>query len=635
MSAKLIRLIFFISMLVLAEGQAQGDTWDRAVYRDPRYRTSWTFNSQNLADAFELAGYRVLNANQLKTWMNNRIADRKLSVVVFCQDVAPDTVVESKSPSCTLRRYLDAGGKIVWQADIPFYYQGHSNGSSTTWGTSGSTAILGFDASSGEWDTGTEVGLTAEGIAWGLTETWRSFRPVVSGRLRVLATDGKGNAAAWVKHYLQGDNYRGFVRIFDRNGSPSFNDLRRVAEYAGMKASGPSPPDGAIHTDMWVNLSWRAGDLTVSHDVYLGDSFEDVNKGVGDTFRGNQTETYFVVGLPGFPYPEGLVSGTTYYWRIDEVASDGTTTKGDVWSFTTSYADAVLKVKYGGGTGGPDNPYLIYTAEQMNAIGVNPEDWDKHFKLMNDIDLRAFTGTDFNLIGYYRNENDREPFTGVFDGNGHTISNFSYRIGPMVIIEGIGLFRYVGGTDMEIKDLGLIDPNVVAVGERGVGSLVGIMEYGAITNCYVQNGHISGNTWVGGLAGRVYVCVITDCYVEADVSGFTKIGGLVGENYAGLIKNCSSASDVFGTSKIGGLVGVNEFLMEQGTFIPGNIIGCCAEGEMEGLNCVGGLVGDNLGRVTDSYATADIFALFVFQIDGPPGGNRFGGLVGHNYGSSG
>jgi len=48
------------------------------------------------------------------------------SVVVFCPDIAPDTVVESMSYRCTLRRYLDAGGKIVWYADIPMFYQGHS-----------------------------------------------------------------------------------------------------------------------------------------------------------------------------------------------------------------------------------------------------------------------------------------------------------------------------------------------------------------------------------------------------------------------------------------------------------------------------------------------------------------------------
>jgi len=100
-------------------------------------------------------------------------------------------------------------------------------------------------------------------------------------------------------------------------------------------ALGPVPEDGALYSDTWVSLSWRAGDFAVSHDVYLGDNFDDVNEGTGDTFRGNQTDTYFVAGFPGFPYPDGLVPGTTYYWRIDEVndANVASPWKGAVWSF--------------------------------------------------------------------------------------------------------------------------------------------------------------------------------------------------------------------------------------------------------------------------------------------------------------
>jgi len=101
-------------------------------------------------------------------------------------------------------------------------------------------------------------------------------------------------------------------------------------------AYGPRPFDGALHTDTWVNLEWRAGDLAVSHDVYLGDDFDDVNDGLGDTFRGNQTSTFLGTGFPGSPYPEGLVRGTTYYWRVDEVndAEPNSPWKGPIWSFT-------------------------------------------------------------------------------------------------------------------------------------------------------------------------------------------------------------------------------------------------------------------------------------------------------------
>jgi hypothetical protein len=100
-------------------------------------------------------------------------------------------------------------------------------------------------------------------------------------------------------------------------------------------ASKPSPANGAIYLDTWATLAWFPGETAASHDVYFGDNFDDVDNGTGDTFQGNQPGTFFIVGFPGFAYPDGLVPGTTYYWRIDEVEADGTTKyKGNVWSFT-------------------------------------------------------------------------------------------------------------------------------------------------------------------------------------------------------------------------------------------------------------------------------------------------------------
>jgi len=101
------------------------------------------------------------------------------------------------------------------------------------------------------------------------------------------------------------------------------------------RAVNPSPDEGDIVEDTWVNLTWFPGDFAVSHDVYLGENFDDVNDGLGDTFRGNHGSTSFIVGFPGYPYPDGLVPGTTYYWRIDEVndTNPNSPWKGPVWSF--------------------------------------------------------------------------------------------------------------------------------------------------------------------------------------------------------------------------------------------------------------------------------------------------------------
>ncbi|MHC4500155.1 MAG: hypothetical protein ACYS21_13685, partial [Planctomycetota bacterium] len=110
---------------------------------------------------------------------------------------------------------------------------------------------------------------------------------------------------------------------------------------------------------------------------------------------------------------------------------------------------------YGGGSGTAEDPYLINTAAQMNAIGLNEGDWDKHFKLTADIDLSGYTGTQFNIIG-----NTTTNFTGVFNGDFHTISNFTYSSSGT---NNVGIFGVAGGSyDMDIRDLGLVNPNVNA-----------------------------------------------------------------------------------------------------------------------------------------------------------------------------
>jgi len=98
-------------------------------------------------------------------------------------------------------------------------------------------------------------------------------------------------------------------------------------------ASKPVPADGAVHEDTWINLGWEG--TGASYDVYFGDNLGSVKDGTEDTFQGNQTAKFFVVGFPGFAFPDGLIPGTTYYWRIDEIQADGVTIhKGNVWSFS-------------------------------------------------------------------------------------------------------------------------------------------------------------------------------------------------------------------------------------------------------------------------------------------------------------
>jgi hypothetical protein len=131
-------------------------------------------------------------------------------------------------------------------------------------------------------------------------------------------------------------------------------------------AWGPEPKDGALHPDTWVTLRWKAGPYAVSHDVYLGENHDDVSEATTDSdlFRGNQVSTFIVAGFPGFPYPDGLVPGTTYYWRIDEVndADPNSPWKGPVWSFSIPPKTAYFPDPPDGAEFvGPDNVTLTWT----------------------------------------------------------------------------------------------------------------------------------------------------------------------------------------------------------------------------------------------------------------------------------
>jgi len=158
-------------------------------------------------------------------------------------------------------------------------------------------------------------------------------------------------------------------------------------------ASRPDPKEGTLLNATWVNLGWSPGDLAVSHDVYLGDNLIDVNEATRDSdlFRGNQGGIFTIAGFAGFPYPDGLVPGTTYYWRIDEVndSEPNSPWKGDVWNFSippktaynpdppdgAEFVDVDATFRWTPGFGAVLNTFYIGTdyAEVDSASGGAPQ----------------------------------------------------------------------------------------------------------------------------------------------------------------------------------------------------------------------------------------------------------------------
>jgi hypothetical protein len=225
----------------------------------------------------------------------------------------------------------DAYNLFIWTGQL---VNGRVNGNNTNIGLS--TAPL-------EDDTWVHLALVfdAQGAAG------EKIKLYINGALESSAdhpasTVNVGGAPVWIGEL---DANRGFawdgmmdeIRVYDH----ALSEVELLSAMEGKPwpyAFSPDPADGALHEDTWITLSWKPGQLAVSHDVYLGDDFDAVNEATRDSevFLGNQGDTFFVAGFPGFPYPEGLVPGTTYYWRIDEVneANPESPWKGDLWSFS-------------------------------------------------------------------------------------------------------------------------------------------------------------------------------------------------------------------------------------------------------------------------------------------------------------
>ncbi|MEN6307361.1 MAG: GLUG motif-containing protein [Anaerohalosphaeraceae bacterium] len=307
------------------------------------------------------------------------------------------------------------------------------------------------------------------------------------------------------------------------------------------------------------------------------------------------------------PDPSGAMGKTTPEMQTTSTFTDAgwdfSATDGDAadwWMPYQAYPRLGCDYVYGGGSGSPEDPYQIWTAQQMNAIGANPSDWTSHFKLMADIDMSVFSDTQYNIIGrdYY------QSFTGTFNGDGHVLSNLTIAAS---LRSYVGLFGHLG-TGGQIRNLGVEQVNIN--GNSAVGGLVGEVYSGTILSCYMTGTVNGAESNVGGLAGTNYSSIITSCHSEADVCGNGNVGGLVGNSFSGTITSCYATGEVNGSSAIGGLAGYNDYSAittsyatgaVSGTYSVGGLVGynnwasaitaCYSAGAVNGIDQVGGFVG--------------------------------------------
>ena len=200
----------------------------------------------------------------------------------------------------------------------------------------------------------------------------------------------------------------------------------------------------------------------------------------------------------------------------------------------------------------------------QNILPSNP---NANIKLEADIllnDTTDWTSWNENTTGlnsWTPIGSDANPFTGILDGDGHSVSGI-----------------YVN-SEADFQGL---------VGFLGSG--------GTLQNLGVKASYIKGGSYVGGVCGENQGTV-TNCYNSGSVTGVYRVGGLCGDNYYGTQNNCYNTGSVTGRDMVGGLCGMN-----------GSIVTNCYNiGSVAGTNSVGGVCGSNMwGTVTNCYNTGSV-----------------------------
>ena len=234
--------------------------------------------------------------------------------------------------------------------------------------------------------------------------------------------------------------------------------------------------------------------------------------------------------------------------NIDEVI--GT----DNWERSSSpYAYVLVKRAYvapDAGTGTKNDPYNIYnTADLLKMSELLVPGTKIYFRLKADIDMTGIDWVPLNFASPYENLID-------FDGNGHTISNFTSTFANYPSFFGV---LYGSCHDVTFTN---------AVIESAVGGATGIIaSYCGTTNMpgEAHRVHVQGRVTspggnkngTGGLFGRIWGANITACSADVEIeSGEDYVGGIFGyDTGASTVSDCWTKGHVKAGSKVGGIGG--------------------------------------------------------------------------------
>jgi hypothetical protein len=282
-------------------------------------------------------------------------------------------------------------------------------------------------------------------------------------------------------------------------------------------------------------------------------------------------------------------------------------------------------------SGGGDDPIQIETATQFAEIRNN---LSGHYILANDINLSGIPN--FEPIGRFEpasaNPEDEEnpnlsvAFTGVFDGNGHKISNVTISAPTGM---GVGLFGCVAGTGGVVKNL--VVENVTVSGMMLVGGIIGYGAIGITVDHITLQGtnSISASLMAGGIVGGGFG-PITNCEATATITAADDnavVGIIAGGMEDSSIINCTARGTIIvtgaGAGGIGGLAGC--------VFPASEIKNCTAEVTINitGSDCM--MIGGLVGFTGDSNPTVISNCTVNAVITAPDTAERIGGIVGSGF----
>ncbi|MGK5065453.1 YDG domain-containing protein [Janthinobacterium sp. LB3P112] len=284
-------------------------------------------------------------------------------------------------------------------------------------------------------------------------------------------------------------------------------------------------------------------------------------------------------------------------------------------NFSIGSGASFLRVAGGDGV---SSPYLL--ADIFGLQGIASLGLGNSYRLAGNIDASGTVNWN-NGQGFVPIGSSGSGFSGVFDGAGFTLSNLKIDR-SMAPGSAAGLFGTVqGGT---LRKLTLSGGSVA--GTANVGALAGEVVSGIIDGVNSSMA-VSGQRNVGGLVGSnggaISLSASSGAVTGVNADGGGAIGGLAGWNASGASITTSYATGVVTGARemIGGLVGNNQGALSQSY----------ATGNVSGARSIGGLVGLNGGSINDAYASGAVGR--AGTADSILAWENMGGLVGESTGS--